>query len=301
MLSAFNGLWKSPKWAALPNPVFRGPSHGVPWWVAFQETASPFYITVSKHSQKMFTSLLILRCCLIHSEHCHWYVLKTQQLLCGQWPQSAQRPQLRLSWMFLWVLVWHPQTTPSQKAEQSATTCDLSCRSCGLDAACILFYGSNILVSDELACGGEGLYSSVSLRLGSYSLLHRVYQLHKHHPPAMHTLCKPDCYHSESKSSGRTSLRQSIISWINGLLKCLAQLSWRAMEDSRSWPTQTQGREDMPFWQMMRTASCPLSKVWKIIKSYPERWVDPLKWQNLKPQGPTQGGPWCQNYLALIR
>lgn len=68
-------------------------------------------------------------------------------------------------------------------------------------------------------------------------------------PPApMHTLCKPDCYHSESKSSGRTSLRQSIISWINGLLKCLAQLSWRAMEDSRSWPTQTQGREDMPFW-----------------------------------------------------
>lgn len=37
-----------------------------------------FYITVSKHSQKMFTSLLILWFCLTHSEHCHWYVLKTR-------------------------------------------------------------------------------------------------------------------------------------------------------------------------------------------------------------------------------
>lgn len=54
--------------------------------------------------------------------------------------------------------------------------------------ACILFYGSNILVSDELACGGEGLYSSVSLRLGSYSLLHRVYQLHKQPPSHAHPL-----------------------------------------------------------------------------------------------------------------
>lgn len=149
--------------------------------------------------------------------------------------------------MFLWVLVWHPQTTPSQKAEQSPTTSDLSCRSCGLDAACILFYGSNILVSDELACGGEGLYSSVSLRLGVLLLTAQGVSASQTPPSPMHTLCKPGCYHSESKSSGRTSLRQSIISWINGLLKCLAQLSWRAMEDWRSWPTQTQGREDMPF------------------------------------------------------
>lgn len=217
-----------PKWTVLPNPVFRGSSYGVPWWVAFQETASPFYITVNKHSQKMFTSVWILQFCLIHSEHCHWYVLKAQAT--AVWTVTSECPETAVE-AFLNAPLGSCLTstkTPSQKAEQSLTTSDLSCRSCGLDAACILFYGSNILVSDELACG-EGLYSSVSLRLGV--LLLTVQSVSASQTPLMHTLCKPDCYHSESKSSGRTSLRQSIISWINSLLNCLAQLSWRAMED----------------------------------------------------------------------
>lgn len=123
----------------------------------FPRDCSPFYIPVSKHRKCLrlcwlcdFASLILSTVTDTSS--------KLGQRLCGQWPQNARTLQLRLSWMLLWVLVWHPQTTPSQKAEQSPTTSDLSCRSCGLDAACILFYGSNILVSDELACRGEGLY-----------------------------------------------------------------------------------------------------------------------------------------------
>lgn len=106
----------------------------------------------------MFTSPLTLRFCLAHSEHCHWYVLDTRAT--AVWTVTSECPDTAVEAFLSAPLgsFWHPQTTPSQKAEQSPTTSDLSCRSCGLDAACILFYGSNILVSDELACRGEGLY-----------------------------------------------------------------------------------------------------------------------------------------------
>lgn len=151
-----------PKRTALPNPVFHSSSYGVPWWVVFHETASPFYIvTVTKLSQQTFTSLLIQRdssAILPHSlEHCHWYIPKTRATT--MWTMTSECLEIAVE-AFLNVPLgsfWHPQTTPSQKAEQSPTTSDLSCRSCGLDGICILFYGSSIPVSDELARGGEGL------------------------------------------------------------------------------------------------------------------------------------------------
>lgn len=51
-----------------------------------------------------------------------------------------------------------PQTFPSQKADQSPTTSDLSYRSCGLGVLSMfvlfffLFIDSNILASDESEC-----------------------------------------------------------------------------------------------------------------------------------------------------
>lgn len=104
-----------PKWTALPNPVFCGSSYGVPWWAAFQETAPLFILPwVNTHRKCLrlcwlcdFASLILSIVTDTSSKLGQW--------LCGQWPQNARILQLRLSWMLLWVPVWHPQMTPPRR------------------------------------------------------------------------------------------------------------------------------------------------------------------------------------------